>query len=285
MFTRITALVAALTMVTTAGQAVAQSCDRACLSEVMSAYLAAVVKHDPAAAPLAAHVRFTEDGQDQKLGQGLWGDASGVGSFRQDILDPKTGTAGALVVVQEAGQPVLLAVRLKVEGRKITEIETQATHSQAEGAIFNPAGLTTPTAAMTDRPRAAERASREEAVRIAALYPAGLQAGSFVAVDVPFAADAFRNENGDFTAGPPCIRVPSCQNIKTQPLGPGRTAFQQRLIAVDEDEGVVWYRLSWARGPGQRLVCWEAFKIWGGQIHAVQAFMKFAPLNSTSGWD
>jgi hypothetical protein len=43
--------------------------------------------------------------------------------------------------------------------------------------------------------------------------------------------------------------------------------------------------MSWARGPGTRLVVWEAFKIWGGQIHAVEAFMKRAPLGQTSGWD
>lgn len=286
MIRRLIAVGAALATLATAGHAsAAQPCDRECLRGILDAYLAAMVKHDPAAAPLAADVRATENGQDQKLGEGLWADASGLGSFRQDILDPQTGTAGSLVVVQADGQPVLLAVRLKVENRKITQIETQATHSQAEGALFDPASLTAAFPAMTYRPAVGERASRDEAVRKAALYPDGLRAGSFVTVGTPFSVDAFRNENGVFTAGPPCTREPTCKDIKTQPIGPGRTAFQQRLLAVDEDQGLVWCRLSWARGPDRRLVVFELFKVWGGQIHAVQAFMKFAPLSATSGWD
>ncbi len=30
---------------------------------------------------------------------------------------------------------------------------------------------------------------------------------------------------------------------------------------------------------------WEAFKVYGGQIQAVEAFMKNMPLGTPSGWD
>jgi len=30
---------------------------------------------------------------------------------------------------------------------------------------------------------------------------------------------------------------------------------------------------------------WEAFKVYGGQIHAVEAFMRNTPVGSVSGWD
>ena len=30
---------------------------------------------------------------------------------------------------------------------------------------------------------------------------------------------------------------------------------------------------------------WEAFKVYGGQIHAVEAFMKIMPADAGSGWD
>jgi hypothetical protein len=30
---------------------------------------------------------------------------------------------------------------------------------------------------------------------------------------------------------------------------------------------------------------WEAFKVYGGQIHAVEAFMRVMPATTPSGWD
>ena len=39
------------------------------------------------------------------------------------------------VVIEENGMPVMLALRLKIADRKITEIETMLTRSKAEGAI------------------------------------------------------------------------------------------------------------------------------------------------------
>ena len=67
-------------------------------------------------------------------------------------------------------------------------------------------------------PTRAQRNSREEAIKIAELYPAGLKAGSFVTVDAPFAADAYRFENGQLMAGPGCTFRPDCENIKSQKI-------------------------------------------------------------------
>jgi hypothetical protein len=55
---------AALLVLATAGPAAAQSgaCDRKCLEGFVDRYLDAVVQHDPKAVPLAANVRFTENG-------------------------------------------------------------------------------------------------------------------------------------------------------------------------------------------------------------------------------
>ncbi|MDT9106064.1 hypothetical protein RSW49_24320, partial [Escherichia coli] len=64
-------------------------------------------------------------------------------------------------------------------------------------------------------PAKAQLNSRADAIRIAEFYPAGLKVGSFVQVDAPFAADAYRIENGTITAGSGCARG-GCENIKTQ---------------------------------------------------------------------
>ena len=288
MLGRMIVLIAGLIALGSAGGAEAAanvSCGRACLRGMITAYLDALPRHRPGALPLAKGMRFTENAQDLKLGDGLWKTVTGVGSFRQDILDVRQGVAGAYVVVSAQGRPALLVLRLKVKGRRIAEIETQVTYGKLDGALWDPDALKAASPAMTAAPDAAARVSREEAIRIAGFYPKGLQDGSFVTVDVPFAPGAYRSENGVYTAGPPCTRNAGCKDIKTEDISPGRTSFQTRVAAVDEDAGIVWLRMSWARGPGTRLVVWEAFKIWGGQIHAVEAFMKRAPVEQTSGWD
>jgi hypothetical protein len=75
--------------------------------------------------------------------------------------------------------PVMLMLRLKVANMRITEVETQVTRNQKEGAIFAIDDLKTPNAAMLAPVPPAQRASRAEAIRLAEFYPAGL--------DSPFA--------------------------------------------------------------------------------------------------
>jgi hypothetical protein len=67
---------------------------------------AALVAHDPKALPFAANARFTEDTVEMPLGEGLWKTASGLGTFRQDIIDLRAGVAGTHVVMQERDAPV-----------------------------------------------------------------------------------------------------------------------------------------------------------------------------------
>jgi hypothetical protein len=65
------AIVAALLMLSVR-PAVAKNCDRACLGDLVTQYLKDMADHDPAALPVAPNVRFTENGDVMKLGDGLW---------------------------------------------------------------------------------------------------------------------------------------------------------------------------------------------------------------------
>jgi hypothetical protein len=147
--------------------------------------------------------------------------------------------------------------------------------------------LKAPNPAMAVVPPQNERASREEAIRIAQFYPAGMKIGNFVTVDAPFAPDAYRLENGRYTAGPPASN-PASRNIKTQRII-AHPALTSRVAAVDEELGIVLLRMNFgdtnSYGPGNALVVWEAFKIYGGRIHAVEAFMRVMPAEAGSGWD
>lgn len=262
-------------------------CDRACLAGFVTQYLDAMVAHSAAKLLVSANVRFTEDGVDMKLGEGLWKNASRVRAYREDVIDARQGVAASRVVVEEAGSPVLLAMRLKVADRKLTEIETQVTRNQKEGALFVLDNLQTP-GPMSAPLEKSQRMPREELQRIALFYPAGLKIGSFVKVDAPFARDAYRLENGARMAGAGCTRK-GCEDIKAQTImeHPGITT---RVVAIDEETGVVLLRMNFGQtrsyGEGNALMAWEAFKIYGGQIHGVEAFMKIMPVGlGNGGWD
>jgi hypothetical protein len=191
-----------------------QHCDRECLRGMLTSYLSALVAHDPKALPLAANARFTEDTVEMPLGEGLWKTASGLGTFRQDIIDVRAGVAGTHVVMQEKGAPALFQVRLKVVSGKISEIDTTVVRSQTEGMIYKPDQLKEASPAMNMIPDSSQRNTRDEMTRLALLYPAGLKVGSFVKVDAQFAEDAYRFENGQIMAGPKCTFMPGCTNIR-----------------------------------------------------------------------
>lgn len=263
----------------------AQACDRSCLQGHITEFLYALIEKNPDSIRVADDVRITENSMDAELGEGLWRTATRLRGYRQDFIDEREGVAGAHVLLEEQGSPTLLVLRLKVEDELITEIETVTTRSRVEGAIFNIDGLQMPSRGMQYVPRPEQLNSRDEMIRIASLYPAGLKIGSFVEVDLPYTEVAYRLENGNFMAGPDCTFVSDCKNIKTQDIAPGRDTLNQRLVAVDERMGIVWYRLSWERGTNQRLVVWEAFKVYDGQMHAVEAFMKMDPEDLGSGWN
>lgn len=264
------------------------ACDRECLRGTITTFLHALVKDDTSRLPLASNVRITEDSVEKPIDKlGLIQTVTKIGGYRQDFIDERAGVVAANLVVEESGAPILLVVRMKVANDRITELETVATRSRADGAIFNLDGLQTTTEVMNYVPRPEQLVSRVEAIRIALLYPAGLEVGSFVEVDVPFTDIAYRLENGAMMAGPDCKRNEGCKNIKTQPLGTGvRGKVDTRVILVDERMGIVLLRMAWGRPGGeQKLAVWEAFKIYDGKIHAVEAFMKLLPKDLGSGWD
>ena len=271
-----------------AGPAYAQDCDRACLAGFVTDYLDALVADDPSAVPLAPGVRFTEDTVGMEVGQGLWATASGLRGYRQDILDVREAIAASQVVVEEGGAPVLLMLRLRIEDMLISEIETVVTRSREEGIILNVGGVESADRTVMDYvPLPSERLSREDAIRIARFYPEGLTIGSFTTIDAPFAPNAYRLENGAVMAGPGCSRG-GCENIKTQNII-AHPDLTTRVVAVDEEMGIVLLRMNFGDtgnyGPGNALIVWEAFKVYGGQVHAVEAFMEIMPADAPSGWD
>jgi hypothetical protein len=271
----------------------APACDRECLRGKVSEVLYALARHDVSKLPVAAALRVTEDGVEKPLDKvGLVRSVTRLRGYRQDIIDTRAGQAVTGAMVEESGAPILLVVRVKIDSQqKLQELELVTTRSRADGMIYNiDAYSGAPAEAMALPPRPDQLASREEMIRIAMYYPRGLsEAKTFNAIGTPFAAEAFRVENGALMAGPGCKFAPGCEDIGNQSLA----IFKQlgrvtvRDIVVDERMGIVIMRLSWnQRGPGSdRLTAWEMFKIYDGQIHMVQAWMRlFPPALDLGGW-
>jgi hypothetical protein len=270
----------------------APSCDRECLRSLLTEYFYALLKHDTSKLPVSSTVRVTEDAIEKPLAKvGLVNTVTRLRGYRQDFLDERGGMATAAAMVEEVGAPVLLVVRLKVVDQKITEIENVATRSRADGLIFNVDGLSAPSEGMNYAPRPEQLNSREDVLKAALKYPEGLNAAkNFAAVNAPFTPDAWRHENGQIMAGPDCKFAPGCQNISTQSLA----IFERlgkvttRVVGVDERMGIALLRLNWGvREPtGDQLTAFEAFKVYDGHIHAVEAFIRILPLSlAKGGWE
>ena len=266
----------------------AQDCDRECLADFVTQYMNAMLAHKPESLPVAAGVKFTEDCKEIKLGEGEWEKITGLTDYRRDILDVPQGVAVSYLVIKEGDSEVLYSLRLKIVDKKITEIETMAVHGREEGMLFNTDNLKTASKMMTTAPEKAQLNSREEMIKAALTYPAGLKIGSFVKADSPMAPDAYRFENGQLMAGPGCTFFQGCENMKTQGI-PTLSGITHRVIAVDEELGIVAMRMNF--GPGSlfqgkgELDVWHSFKIFDGQIQAAEAYCKQVPLNTESGWE
>jgi hypothetical protein len=65
----------------------APACDRQCLAGYGTQYVDAMLAHKPERVPVAANLKYTEDGQQIKIGEGEWTTISGLTAHRRDILD------------------------------------------------------------------------------------------------------------------------------------------------------------------------------------------------------
>jgi hypothetical protein len=262
----------------------AAECDRVCLSGLITRYVDAMVAHDSSGLPLAETVRVTENGRPAELGKGAWAAVTGRGSFRHDYLDTAKQVAAAHVELRNGDAPMLLSLALHVEDGRIAGIES-VVHTMTADSPFQPTQLGGPIRGMDDPIQPGLRQSREDMVAIALRYAEGLRIGNFTDARVPFAPETYRVENGVITAGQGC-RLGNCDMY-----APGimvHPGIIPSVVAVDEENGTVllWMNFGYTGSYGENkvLVTFEAFKIWGGSIHAINAFFDFLPIGTTRAW-
>ena len=112
-------------------------CDRACLEGYVDRYLDAMLANDVSPKLFARDVKFTENGVRLPLGnEGLWFGMSGKGHYKFYVPDIETQQVAFIgTVIENAaargantgeGNLVAIALRLKVVGGLITEVEQLA---------------------------------------------------------------------------------------------------------------------------------------------------------------
>lgn len=283
-------------------------CDRACLNGYVDQYLAALVAHDPTRLPLARQVKFTENGQALQLGDGLWGTASGIGDYKIYADDPQAGEVMFMGTMLENGAPVILNLRLKIELRRVTEIETLIARKEA-GSIARPENLVTPNPIFAETVAPAQRRSRQNMIAIANSYFNAIEKGH--ASYVPFDANCNRIESGvqttnnkQLATSPDSVLGLGCADqIKTRNFQPDTLIRDRRFAVIDEERGLVFvlgffdhdatlrsYTLADGRTVKQtRTGPWtweiaEMFKIQDGKIMRVEAIVNTCPYAMKSGW-
>ena len=109
------------------------ACDRACLYGFLDQYLDALKAKDPSRLPLAKGFRYSENNVMMKIGDGVWGTVTGVGTYNLRMADPVNGEVGFYGIVEETTATSVFALRLKVEDGKISEAETLIRRSEGSG--------------------------------------------------------------------------------------------------------------------------------------------------------
>jgi hypothetical protein len=185
----------------------ADPCDRACLEGHVDEVLTAMVAHNPGQLRLSRDARYTENGVELRLGDGMWGTLSARGKYSLYVSDPIAGQTGLYGTVSENGRLDYIALRVRVLEALISEIE--AIVVRPSGMMDGPGQPPRPSTGQildekTPRPQflqtvpVSERMLRERLVEVANSYFTGLanQTGRFTA---PFAATCERWENGNQT--------------------------------------------------------------------------------------
>jgi len=180
------------------------ACDRACLETFVDQYMDALIAHDPKKLPMTTRVKNTEDGVRLYPGDGFWRTALAKGSYRLFVTDPEAGQVAFLGTMREVNapmpNPVIIAIRLKIENRQISEIENMVVRDAQAATSLEKWGA--PDSVFLEAIPAAQGTSRAELVRVANLYLSALEKNDGKRIPA-FADDCQRIQNGVQTTNNP----------------------------------------------------------------------------------
>lgn len=239
-------------------------CTRDLLKSTVDTYFAALAAHDPKMLPTAATVKFTENGKTMMLGEGLWAKA-GMVKFKESLLDTMKCGSVTQAVVPEGTTDIPLAVRLKLDAGKVSEIQTIAVRDGDYFVASNTKNMIalTPWGDIVPEDQRQTREQLEKWIdKYFRQFPMGVCAIS---------NDCKRMENG-FTLM--CSAGASC--TMQEPSGKGVMSAQ--IILSDVEAGLA---AGFTMFQGQYSDV-HMVKYSGGMVHGVHTVLAKA---SSSGWN
>jgi hypothetical protein len=282
-------------------------CDRSCLNTVVDDYLEAMVNHAPSRASWAKHVLFTETGVALAIGDGLWGTISAVRDYGLRFADPQSGQVAAFEVVEEHGRAAILALRIRVEGRQIAEVETVLSRKIDNMPFPEISGMVVPDPIWNASVAPSDRVPRARMVSLADGHFDTLQLNDGK-LFTHFHDDCNRKENGLQTTNHELPNYDIAQYGCAKQFELGQYLYdtelrERRYPLVDEEKGVVLAagfidhagtvtEFEWTDGTPRKsmffyphsFIFLEAFKILDGKIRQVEAVFSHAPYKMTTPW-
>jgi hypothetical protein len=236
-------------------------CSRVGLSALVDAYFAALEAHDAMRLPLALTAKITEDTKPIKAGEGLWKTAGKLTAHRNALDTERCGTL-TIAVLDNAGNPLVVGVRLQLEGQQVTEIESFTSRAIAQGP---PSALDDSAAGdWSNVLPAGETTTRTTLDGIASKY---LDAQGGTAALPPIDSSCTAAANGMMTGmGASCVPLA----LPASPLFAEGTPTSRRFPLADLEAGIaVGFGLSIASQP---TVQFDMIKVVGGKIQTIHAF-------------
>ncbi|MEJ2111894.1 MAG: hypothetical protein P8Z37_18685 [Acidobacteriota bacterium] len=296
------------------------NCDRACLENVINQYLDALVAHDSDRLPLSKDVQYTENSQILEVGDGFWKTVEGRGNYLHIFADPEFGQVSSMGTMREAGTPLLMSLRLRIQLGRITEIESVFFKS-GDGGPNNIAEM--------DKPHKPEdiwfksippekQMLRQELIAVADAYFTGLQKNDGKGINgtgtYPFTNDCHRIENGAPTTNVPqrseapadsfdLFSMDCLSQFKLGIYYVVQNIHSRRYPVVDRERGIVYAHCVFDQGtvnkgtlsdgsphefPGfnrpSSILVTEAFLIEDGKIRRVEMIGPGALYHINSPW-
>ena len=261
--------------------------------------------------PLAATVKYTENGVRLNLTDGLWQTVTDLPVYRIDVVDEEAGSIGMLGIIFENGNRNFFSTRLKVEkGTQVSEIENLVVRNITPSGLGN-AQRNDPHPLYAEPVPENERLSRAELVTIGDSYFTGLDTDDHGS-NVPFDPECQRRENGTETANStnPEARGMAKMGCKAQ-FDTGFSVIvtdirERRFVAVDPAYGLAFafgyfdhdgsipaYKnlttgemvdVSPAFRQPFSFIIAEIFKVKKGTIRQIEAVLTSVPYGMPSGW-
>ena len=295
--------------------------DRAALLKLADDYFAALVAHNPKAVPLANNIKIVENIKRIQPGEGVWKTASSVPTtFKIVVPDTFSQQVAGIVILGIDGKPAQFGFRLKVENDRITEAEHMIVDiSNPDNPMLQAHRPGIPLEVPYEY-----RDSRGRLVWIAKSYYDALDWNNGSLSPFASDCERRENGMRTAPFGGPSLGgagIPGAKPLPPSLLGMQDCAAQlntgtfqyidtienRRVLVADELTGLAvgfshfhhsmnQKKFKIVNTPGREesdmsnqqpfdMPALHLYKIWGGQIHEIEALGIMADYNSPTGWE